>query len=78
MLPFNKTLMDWRIGQKGGFSKGKCKFLHLGRNNCMHQYRLGADLLERSSEEKNLIILVDKWLALSQWYVFVAKKAGRI
>ena len=44
----------------------------------MHQYRLGADLLERSSEEKNLSILVDKWLALGQWYVFVAKKASRI
>ncbi|GAB0186379.1 mitochondrial enolase superfamily member 1 [Grus japonensis] len=27
------------------FNKGKCKVLHLGRNNLMHQYSLGSDQL---------------------------------
>ena len=31
------------------YRRGKCKctVLHLGRNNCMHQYRLEVELLGR-------------------------------
>ena len=61
------------------FNKIKCsRVWHLGRNNCMHQYRLGADLQERSSAEKGLTILVDSRLAMSQQYALVGKKANVI
>jgi len=52
--------------------------LHLGRNNCTHQYRLGADLLERSSVVKDLGVLVDNTLAMSQQCALVAKRGSGI
>ena len=44
----------------------------------MHQYRSGADLLERSSAEKELGVLVGNRLAVSQQCTLVAMKASGI
>ena len=60
------------------FYKSKSRVLHVGRNNCMRQYRLGADLLERSSAEKDLGVPVDGRLATSQQCALVAKKTNGI
>ncbi|KAJ7400669.1 hypothetical protein BTVI_103390 [Pitangus sulphuratus] len=44
----------------------------------MHQYMLGADLLESSSAKKEQGVLVDNKLSMSQQCVLVTKKANGI
>ncbi|GAB0183443.1 mitochondrial enolase superfamily member 1 [Grus japonensis] len=70
-------LQSWAERNQIKFKKGKCRVLHLGRNNPMHQYRLGVDLLESSSAEKDVGVPVDK-LSMSQQCDLVAKKANGI
>ncbi|KAJ7423506.1 rna-directed dna polymerase from mobile element jockey-like [Pitangus sulphuratus] len=60
------------------FNKDKCRILHLGNNNPMDQYRLGADLLESSSVDKDLGVMVSNRLSMSQQRVFVAKMVSGI
>ena len=69
-------LERWMERNPMRFTKSKWTVLYLGKNNCMHQYRSGTDLLERSSGKKDLSVLVYNRLAMSQQWL--AKKANGI
>lgn len=60
-----------------GFYKGKHRVLHLGRNNLMHLCKLVADLLERSSVEKDQGVVVVSRLAITH-NALVAKRTNNI
>ncbi|KAK4819183.1 hypothetical protein QYF61_025998 [Mycteria americana] len=76
IIPFR--LEKWANRDLMKFNKDKCKVLPLGRNNPRHQYVLGATQLESSLAGKDLGVLVDTKLTMSQQRALAAKRASGV
>ena len=59
-------LDQWATASYTAFSKAKCWAHCLGHNNPMQRYKLGEKWLESCCAEKDLGLLVDSQLSMSQ------------
>ncbi|KAF7250093.1 hypothetical protein EYD10_04575 [Varanus komodoensis] len=69
-------LWKWAGDNRMAFNVDKCKVLHLGHRNRCHKYRSGDKWLESSTCERDLGILVDCRLNMSQQCDVVVKRAN--
>ena len=71
-------LIAWAEQWEMSFNKAKCHVMHFGRKNNRYQYKMGDSVLEPSSQEKDLGVLVSDNLRPAAQCAAAAKKANQV
>lgn len=59
-------LEHWATSNSMKFSKSNCWVLYLGQSNIRHRHNMGGKWLESTSAERDLVVLVNSRLNMSQ------------
>ena len=71
-------LKRWAQGNQMRFNKATCKALHLDQGNPRYTYRVGEDLIESSTAEKDFGVLVYVNLNMYQLDALPVQKANSV
>ena len=69
---------DWARKWKMDFNVGKCKIMHLGKENPKNKYYMGGAELMVTSEEKDLGVVFDEALEFEKHIRGIVNKANRM
>ena len=72
------SLTEWSYTWQLHFNTDKCKIMHLGKNNVKETYTMDGQVLETTSAEKDIGVMVQDYLKPSLYCAKVAAKANGV
>ena len=73
-----KTLMKWSSEWQLEFNSEKSKVMHMGTRNAETSYIMGETIIQTTTEEKDLGVVIDKQLKFHGHVTYAANKANRV